>query len=218
MEPQSHNNAIISWLIAFGVLLILGVGGAAYFFSAPNAPTVISGGTSSTAQDASGSHASGTGSSSKDHYANLFYEFDHPDNFVVTHEEVMSDHNSDATSTNRFGVTKVILDEVKEGGARGYEITVISAPNNGQTPPAALLAAAKEQFNNDPNHGLNDAFQAVEIDRNAGYEEYAATEIFVGIPTGNLIHQIRISWDPGIGNVSEADKYISVITDSYLFK
>ena len=97
---ESHSNALIIWLIVFGVTLILVVGGAAYFLSAPSAPVVT---TNGSAGATNGSGMAGNNSSresgtkwQKGHYANLFYEFDYPDIFKITRETVISDHSVDA--------------------------------------------------------------------------------------------------------------------------
>lgn len=216
---EQNNNALIIWLIVFGIALILGVAGAAYFLSAPSAPIIASNGSSSaTTQSASGNNAADGARWEKGHYANIFYEFDYPNIFKITHESVTSDHLSDANGKDQFGVTQVTLSGTGGASTGGYEITVTTSPNDKMMAPEQLIADAKGTFFANTNHGQGDAFQQVSIAGKDAYKIYSQNTIIIGIPTGNLIHELRIAWIGTTGSADAANEYISALTESYTLK
>lgn len=213
---ESHSNTLITLLILFGVVLILGVGGAAYFLSAPSTPTIASNGSSgaTTGNESTGGRVKWQ----KGHYANLFYEFDYPDIFKITRESISADHTEDASGNDQFGTTQVTLSGTKEASDGGYEITVKTRQNSTKTAPEQFIADAKDEFFKETTHGQNDAFQLMNIGGKDAYREYTQGAITIGIPTRNLIHELHITWVPTTGSPETADEYLSALTDSYTLK
>ena len=215
---ESHSNTLITWLIIFGVVLILSVGGAAYFLSAPSTPIIASNGSSAATTDHDSSGSPVKVKWQKGHYANLFYEFDYPDIFKITRESISADHTPDASGNDQFGTTQVILSGTKEASDGGYEIAVTTHQNSTQTAPEQFIADAKNGFFKDTTHGQNDAFQLINIGGKDAYKKYIQGAIIIGIPTGNLIHELRITWVPTTGSPETANEYLSALTDSYAVK
>lgn len=221
MEQEAHERSLITWVIVLGVLLVIVVGASGYVIANPEGLYRLFGGkVPTTVQPITTVNGPApvlpVRAANTKHYENIFFEFDYPENFVITDELVNATRTSSGDTLEVFGSANVILTATGTDGA--FTIRVFSEVNADHTGVAEASAQAKEAFSTREGRGANDSFQDITIVSRAAYKYFSDGHIHLGIPTLNLNYSAEITWDTQSGVRSTANNYLGVLEDSFIVK
>lgn len=219
MDQENQESSLITWVVIIGILLTIIVAVSAYVIANPEStaqlfghktlnikPVVSTNGETTTPEHLQPPHTK--------HYANIYFEFDYPDNFTVT-DELINKKRTENGDEEEFGSTEITLTATSTEGT--YVMKISSLSNAEHTSNAQLTKNAKEEFFSRTNNGANDSFQDITVIDRPGYKYFTAGHIHLGIPTEILLYSADITWDPSIG-ASTANSYLGVIEDSFVLK
>lgn len=221
MEQESQERSLITWIVVLGILLVVVVGASGYVIANPESIYKLFGGTVPPAAEpvkvVNGlSTTVHTQPANTKHYANIFFEFDYPSNFVITSELVNATRTASGSTEERFGSAEVILAATGTGAT--YTLRVVSAVNSDHMSVEDASRTAKEAFSSRPDRGANDSFQDITVVDRPAYKDFTDGSINIGVPTGNLNYSIEMTWDPALGVRSTANNHIGILEDSFTVK
>lgn len=222
MEPETPNDySLITWIVVLGICLIVISGASAYVLAnpdslfalfgkkapAPVAPVTVVNGTPTTSHEQS-AHTK--------HYANIFFEFDYPDNFTISSESVGTKHVADGTQQDTFGSTEILL--TSASSSEVYTMKITSRENTEHLSTLDTTIKVKENFFSRPDRGPNDSYQDITVQDHSAYKYFSTELIHVGIPSDNLNYSFEITWVKESGVRGIANNYLGVIEDSFTIK
>ena len=221
MDQEAHEHSLITWVVAVGIVLVVVFAVSGYIIANPESlyrvfggkqpaaavPVTAVNGTAAAAQHEPAPHTK--------HYANIFFEFDYPENFVITDELVNATRDT-AGTTEVFGSAHVTLSATGTDGV--YRIHVTSRVGAQHKSVAQKVSEAKQEFFIRPDRGPNDSYQDITVTGKQAYKNFTSGYISIGIPTDNLNYSAEIDWDPQTGARGTANSYLGILEDSFIEK
>ena len=212
----------MAWIVSAGIFLVVTMSAAGYIIANPESLYRLFGGSAPKTAPVAIENGSPERPTERvqpphtKHYANLFYQFDYPEEFTVTDEIVNARRTADGGKEDAFGTTEVTLTATTSEGT--YVIKVGSALNADHADPANAALAAKTAFAARPDRGPNDSFQDITIGVLPAYKDFTTGRIHIGIPSDYLNYSAEIVWKADQGVKGVANSYLGVFEDSFATK